>query len=165
MHHDLPDWYRAADLTVLPSVSEGVPNVLLESIACGTPFVASRVGGIPEIASPGIDRLVAPGDPLELADAIEQHLSQATRRTDRCFRPESCAVAAEHLIAVIRSVSTGSSLASCVSGQQEPGVEARQPDATVVLASNCSAVDGRQRSQTSLDYQWAIEAAIGMVNL
>src|SRR5213078_1687743 len=39
-HADLPNWYRAADWTVLTSVSEGVPNVLLESHACGTPFVA-----------------------------------------------------------------------------------------------------------------------------
>ncbi len=108
LHHDLPDWYRAADLTVLPSLSEGVPNVLLESIACGTPFVASCVGGIPEIASQGIDRLVAPGDPLQLADAIGQQLARVTPQTDRCFRPESCAVAAGRLIDVIRSVGAGS---------------------------------------------------------
>jgi glycosyltransferase involved in cell wall biosynthesis len=44
-------------VTVLPSLSEGVPNVLMESIACGTPFVASRVGGIPEIATTGLDTL------------------------------------------------------------------------------------------------------------
>ena len=52
LHDELPDWYRAADLTVLPSRSEGLPNVLRESLACGTPFVASNVGGIPEIADP-----------------------------------------------------------------------------------------------------------------
>ena len=46
-HDALPDWYRAADLTVLPSHSEGTPNVLLESLACGTPFLASRVGRNP----------------------------------------------------------------------------------------------------------------------
>ena len=47
----LPSWYTAANLTVLASHSEGVPNVLAESVACGTPFVATRVGGIPEVAS------------------------------------------------------------------------------------------------------------------
>ena len=52
LHNELPDWYRAADLTVLPSRSEGLPNVLRESLACGTPFVASNVGGIKEIADP-----------------------------------------------------------------------------------------------------------------
>ena len=52
LHEELPAWYRAADLTVLPSRSEGLPNVLRESLACGTPFVASNVGGIVEIADP-----------------------------------------------------------------------------------------------------------------
>ena len=57
---ELPRWYRAADVFVLPSHSEGVPNVLLEASSCGTPWVASRVGGIPEIAHLGISRLVSP---------------------------------------------------------------------------------------------------------
>ena len=79
-HDDLPDWYRAADVTVLPSLSEGVPNVLLESVACGTPFVASRVGSIPEIADCGRDRLVTPGQPDELAAGIAEVLASARRR-------------------------------------------------------------------------------------
>lgn len=75
-HDGLPDWYRAADVTALPSLSEGVPNVLLESIACGTPFVASRVGSIPEIADEACDRLVAPGDPVALAAALREVLAK-----------------------------------------------------------------------------------------
>jgi glycosyltransferase involved in cell wall biosynthesis len=67
---EIGDWFRAADLTVLPSRSEGVPNVLRESQACGTPFVASAVGGIAEIADPARDRLVPPGDAMALAEAI-----------------------------------------------------------------------------------------------
>ncbi len=45
----LPDWYRAADLLVLPSLREGWPNVVLEALACGTPVVATEVWGTPEI--------------------------------------------------------------------------------------------------------------------
>lgn len=73
---ELPEWYRAADLFVLPSHSEGVPNVLLEASASGTPWVASRVGGIPEIAELGDSRLVTPNAPDELATAIREHLGR-----------------------------------------------------------------------------------------
>ena len=81
-HDNLPDWYRAANLTVLPSWSEGIPNVLLESMAARVPFVASNVGGIPEIATAGIDRLVPPGDAAAWADAIAKQLSQGDEAAD-----------------------------------------------------------------------------------
>ena len=107
-HADLPDWYRAADLMVLPSHSEGIPNVLLESIASGTPFVASRVGGIPEIADPLLDRLVAPADVGALADAIVDSLA-APSRIDRRTMPISSATdAAERLLDVLASAVRGS---------------------------------------------------------
>ena len=69
-HHELPRWLHAADLFVLPSRSEGVPNVLLEASACGTPWLASEVGGIPEIAALGASTLVPPERADALADAM-----------------------------------------------------------------------------------------------
>jgi len=73
-HAQLPEWFRAADLLVLSSRSEGVPNVLLEAAACGLPFVASEVGGIPEIAPLGHSRLVPPNEPAAFGKAIEAML-------------------------------------------------------------------------------------------
>ncbi|HVK13446.1 MAG TPA: glycosyltransferase, partial [Gemmataceae bacterium] len=74
-HERLPDWFRAADVFVLASRSEGVPCVLLEALACGTPFVASAVGGIPEIAHLGLSALVPPGDAGRLADEVGRALA------------------------------------------------------------------------------------------
>lgn len=48
---DLPGLYSVADLSVLASVREGWPNVLLESMACGTPVVAADVGGVGEMVT------------------------------------------------------------------------------------------------------------------
>lgn len=102
-HAGLADWYRAADLTVLPSRSEGVPNVLIESHACGTPFVASRVGGIPEITSDDHDRLVPPDDAPMLAEAIASALDHASPDRSRLSqRVPTLTDSAELLLDVMR---------------------------------------------------------------
>jgi glycosyltransferase involved in cell wall biosynthesis len=102
-HQDaLPDWYRAADLTVLPSYSEGVPNVLRESLACGTPFVASRVGGIPELTSAAWGRLVPPGDPSALAGELERALAAGAPAGQPGFRESSWAASAENLVRTLQ---------------------------------------------------------------
>jgi glycosyltransferase involved in cell wall biosynthesis len=76
---ELPDWYRASDLFVLPSRSEGVPNVLREAAACGLRCVATRVGGIPEVSSCGDIRLVPAEDSAALAGAIRTGLAERDR--------------------------------------------------------------------------------------
>ncbi len=55
---------------VVPSRAESLPYVILEAGAAGVPVIASRVGGIAEIVGPEASRLVEPGDPAALADAI-----------------------------------------------------------------------------------------------
>src|SRR5947209_4727718 len=77
----LPDWYRAASVVAIASHSEGVPNVQLEAAACGTPYVATRVGGIPEFAHLGRSRLVPPGDAAALARALHAALTDPRPRT------------------------------------------------------------------------------------
>jgi glycosyltransferase involved in cell wall biosynthesis len=78
-HAQLAEWYRAATVFVLPSRSEGVPCVLLEAAACQTPFVASRVGGIPEMAGWGSSTLVPPDDAPALAEAIGRALAEPVK--------------------------------------------------------------------------------------
>ena len=78
--NELVHWYRSADLVVLPSDSEGVPNVLVEAASCGTPFIATAVGGIPEIAHLTPFALVPPGDTDALTAAIRLALNDTTSR-------------------------------------------------------------------------------------
>lgn len=75
-HDQLGPWFQAADLTVMPSRSEGIPNTLLESLACGTPFVATAVGGIPEISRHAAARLVPPEQADALATALQAALAE-----------------------------------------------------------------------------------------
>jgi glycosyltransferase involved in cell wall biosynthesis len=74
-HAQLPALMQHADLLVLPSYHEGVPNVILESMASGTPVVATDVGGIAEIVRPDVSGLlVAAAEPMQLAEAIRTAL-------------------------------------------------------------------------------------------
>jgi glycosyltransferase involved in cell wall biosynthesis len=68
--------YRALDLLVIPSRSEGLPNVLLESLHVGVPVVATAVGGVPEVLEdPRSGVVVPPGDPGALAEGVIQALT------------------------------------------------------------------------------------------
>ena len=68
---DVWPFYFAADVFVLPSHSEGSPNVLLEAMAAGIPIVATEVGGVPEMVEHNQSALLVPAsDPATLAAAI-----------------------------------------------------------------------------------------------
>lgn len=107
-HEEMPDWYRASDLVVLPTYVEGLPNTLREAVACGRPFVATRVGGIPEIANSAFSQLVEAGNVAQLADALQQMLaappivdSPVTETISGSWRDS-----ASHLAAVLQSAVT-----------------------------------------------------------
>ncbi len=93
---DTTPYYAAADILVLPSLTEGSPNVLLEAMAVNLPVVATRVGGIPEIVRHGESALLVPPQcPDLLADAIEEVLSQPDLRSKLTAAARAC-IAAKH---------------------------------------------------------------------
>lgn len=63
-------YFAAFDLFVMSSRTEGLPMVMLEAMAAGTPIVATKVGGIPDLISPKEGVLVPAEDPAALADAM-----------------------------------------------------------------------------------------------
>lgn len=74
-HDDLPALFAAADVMALTSDSEGLANVWVEALACGTPIVASKVGGAPELVrSPDAGRLVEREVPA-IVEAISELLA------------------------------------------------------------------------------------------
>ena len=70
-HQLLSTWMRAADVTLVPSRAESFGLVALESSACGTPVVASEVGGLTTLVEPGVNgMLMSRRDPGPWADAV-----------------------------------------------------------------------------------------------
>jgi glycosyltransferase involved in cell wall biosynthesis len=68
---DVPELLDEVTVSVLPSLSEGLSNAILESMAAGVPVVATAVGGNAEAVMDGVTGLlVPPGDPAALAGAI-----------------------------------------------------------------------------------------------
>lgn len=107
--NEVSTWIAASDLLCLPSLNEGMPNVVVEALATGIPVVASRVGGIPALIKDGENgKLVPASDVLALADAIEEVL---LRQWDRGVIRSSVAhltwdALAEKNIAFLKSVIT-----------------------------------------------------------
>ena len=78
---ELPQWYRAADLVVVPSYSESFGLVALEAQACGTPVVATAVGGLRTAVADGISGVLVDGhDPKAWSSVIARLLQEPQRR-------------------------------------------------------------------------------------
>ena len=81
---ELIDLYAQADTTVVPSREDNMPITAMESQSCGTPVVAFRIGGLPDIVNPLISGYLAePEDPHGLAQGIEQVLQRDLRESTR----------------------------------------------------------------------------------
>ncbi len=93
--HNAARLYKAFDCFVLSSRTEGTPIVLFESMAAEVPVVATRVGGVADVVSDSESWLVEPADPLGLANAVREALTQpnlaaeraraARQSLERCF--------------------------------------------------------------------------------
>jgi teichuronic acid biosynthesis glycosyltransferase TuaC len=82
-HADLPTLYNAADIFVLSSTREGLPNVVLEAIACGTPVIATPVGGTVEVIDDARAGVRSPvGDVAALSAGISRMMQVPLSRAD-----------------------------------------------------------------------------------
>jgi len=80
---ELVTWYRAADLTVVPSYSESFGLVAIESQASGTPVVASAVGGLKTAVADGVSgRLIQGHNPIAFSHVLNQLLMNPTLRAE-----------------------------------------------------------------------------------
>ncbi|MFL5242848.1 MAG: glycosyltransferase [Gemmataceae bacterium] len=78
---DLDSQLPGFDVLVQSSLSEGLPNILLEGLAAGVPVVATAVGGTPELVEEGVNGYLVPaGEPAALAKSIEEMLGSESRR-------------------------------------------------------------------------------------
>ena len=78
---DVSSLYNAAEVSVVPSRIEPFGLVAIEALACGTPVVATRAGGLPDFVNDKIGQLVEMENPDALADAIIEELQNNTKRT------------------------------------------------------------------------------------
>lgn len=74
-HHQVVDLLQKCHVLVLPSYQEGVPNVIMEALACGVPVVATKVGGIPEVVNDNNGVLINHHNEGDIVAGIEKCLS------------------------------------------------------------------------------------------
>jgi glycosyltransferase involved in cell wall biosynthesis len=81
-NEELPLWFSAADLSCLMSSREGWPNVVSEAFACGTPVLATRAGGIPEIINSPDLGMLAERNVQSIVVGLERALTKPWNRTE-----------------------------------------------------------------------------------
>ena len=81
-HDELVWFYNAADLCCLLSEREGWPNVVVEALSCGTPVLATRVGGIPEILTSSHVGIMVDREPRAVANGLKSGLECTWSKTD-----------------------------------------------------------------------------------
>jgi len=81
LNDTLRDWYNAADVSCLASSKEGWANVLLESLACGTPVVATNVWGTPEVLSSEEYGVLVERSAESIANGLSKALSRSWNRS------------------------------------------------------------------------------------
>lgn len=100
-HHLLNSWINSSDCVCLPSYAEGLPNVLLEALACKTNIVATGVGGIPEIIKDASDYLVKPGAIVPLKNTLLRILNNRTNPTEAAIPIRTYTEIAQQITGII----------------------------------------------------------------
>lgn len=104
---DITCFYRAIDVFVLPSLSEGMSLSLVEAMAAGVPVVASRIPGAEETVTPGTGWLAAPGDPLALTCCLRDALlrrHEAARMAEQALAEVQRKFAVEGMVRATQEV-------------------------------------------------------------
>jgi len=129
-HALMPEAYARADVLAVPSIvapdgdRDGLPNVVVEAMACGVPVVASRLSGIPEAVLDGQTGLLCdPADSSALAGALERMLTDGALRS-HCIQAGRTLVE-EKFDAARNSRQVLEAMRSAAAGQRPPGLPVR----------------------------------------